>query len=681
MFKTQKTRIKLIILLWVLLWLIRSIFFVKKEVFWGRNRSTNSTLQGLLNTIEQNEPIEKMFEWNAMKENIYQKALNANKTKAAKETMVSLDDLVFINNWIDIQKEDILNVLYNTNKDIRRAIKWSCKKCKISSKEIKESYRKIREALYKKEILKTSDADNNTNNKFVEIRINNQFQNVSNNQQSLQALSEAALWEDYFMNWVAEDSDYDLQLDIQNIGDLLFESFIAPVETVFYKLPPNYVWWGSLQGWWNNNSAQKQELLTLLQNLLNPSGSTNTWVITNWWGEPWATEPENQQQNTSNQTTNNQTTNNNETDIFETTDASLDNFVKQNNLTQKTTNQLQSIQWDMCREWITAEIPPKEEEKEETIDQELLEEYLEDFQAQVDTINNIYPENEFIPNVLSDIANSTTTWSTTGVNNETIQKYVDSFFDNEPAENCFNGCSTLPLDEKIICQIQCTCRTFSRSNDPDPRAKNINEMLKLRFCMVPVQNMRVSKGKDIYSFDDILTRIQSIIYNMINWWSMIKFQKTKEFLENPVADFKFSKIFSFQLNINFKPIFSNESKLAKADKKQVGIKNLDKSNNSAAGKIDRNKYVIIADPIRNNIYKWYASSMEEYEQKIEKQRQQIELKLSTAKKNETNVINNEKWVILDKIDNFLSENYKFRSEIEENLSNINSIVYSLQQKL
>lgn len=679
MFKTQKTRIKLIILLWVLLWLIRSIFFVKKEVFWGRNRSINGALQWLLNTIEQNEPIEKMFEWNAMKENIYQKALKANKTKIAKETMVSLDDIKFINNWLNINKEDLLNVLYDTNNLIKIAIESSCD-CEIPSKVIKDSYIKIIKELFSGNILNTSNDYNSSNKKFAEIRVNNQFQVTSSNQKSLQALNEAALWEDYFMNWVADDWDYDLQLDIQNIGDVLFESFIAPVETVFYKLPPNYAWWGSLQGWWDNNSAQKQELLTLLQNLLNPSGSTNTWVITNWWGEQWATETENQQQNTNNQAINNQTTNNNETDIFETTDAALDDFVKQNNLTQKTTNQLQSIQWDICREWITAQIPPKQEEQEEIIDQELLEEYLEDFQTQVDTINNIYPENEFIPNVLSDIANNTTTWNKTGVNNQIIQEYVDSFFDDESAENCFNGCSTLPLDEKIICQIQCTCRTFSRSNDPDPRLKSINEMLKLRFCMVPVQNMRVSKGKDIYSFDDILTRIQSIMHNMINWWSMVKFQKTKEFLENPIADFKFSKVLSFQLNINFKPIFSNESKLAKADKKQVGIKNLDKSNNSAAGKIDRNKYVIIADPIRNNVYKWYAWSMEEYEQKIEKQRQQLESALST-KNNETNIINNEKWVILDKIDNFLNENYKFRSEIEENLNNINSIVSSLQQKL
>ncbi|MDD3263235.1 MAG: hypothetical protein PHR61_05360 [Candidatus Absconditabacteria bacterium] len=672
----NQTRIKLIILLGALLGLIRSIFFVKEEVF-GIG-TINSSLQGLLNTIEQNEPIEDMFEGDAMKENIYKKALEANQTKSAKEITTSLDDIRFINNDLNIEKSDLLNILYDTNRRIRVTIKNSCKNCKISKEEIEKSYNTIIQRLYSEKILKTSNNYNSTNKKFVEIRVNNQFQTISENKKSLQTLNEAAIGEDYFMNGVADDSDYDLQIDIQNIGDILFESFIAPVETVFYKLPPNYAGGGTSQnggtnGGNNGSSAQKEELYTLLQNLLNPSGSTNTGVITNG-GIIQPTDQGGDQQTTQA----NQTANIIETDIFETEDKSLDSFIKENDLTQKTSNQLQPIQGNICIQGISAQIPITEDEEIE-IDQELLDEYLETFQEQVDSINNIYPENKLIPNIFSDISNNTTGDNNTGVNNQIIEEYVNSFFDNESAESCFNDCKTLPLDQKIICQIQCTCKMYTRPNDPDPRLKEMNEMMKLRFCMVPVQNMTVSKGKSIYSFDDILTRIQSIMHNLINGGSMLKFQKTKEFLDNPIADFSFSKILSFQLNIDLKPIFSNNSKSAKEDKKQTEIKKLqDDKDYSPASKLNLNKYIIVADPIKNKVYKEYASSPEEYAEKVEKYKQQF---VFQSPKELPNNLNKGKSIILDKIDGFLNENYKFRVDMEEKLNNINSIVYSLQQKL
>jgi len=159
---------------------------------------------------------------------------------------------------------------------------------------------------------------------------------------------------------------------------------------------------------------------------------------------------------------------------------------------------------------------------------------------------------------------------------------------------------------------------------------------------------------------------------------MLKFQKTKEFLDNPIADFSFSKILSFQLNIDVKPIFSNNSESAKADKKQTGIKKLKDNGVSPTSKLNLNKYIIIADPIKNKVNKEYTSSTEEYAKKIEKYKQQFENKASPQT---PDPLNKEKSIILDKIDSFLNDNYKFRVDIEEKLNNINSIVYSLQQKL
>jgi hypothetical protein len=83
-----------------------------------------------------------------MKENIYKKALEANQTKSAKEITTSLDDIRFINNDLNIEKSDLLNILYDTNRRIRVTIKNNCENCKILKEEIDKSYNKIIEKLY-----------------------------------------------------------------------------------------------------------------------------------------------------------------------------------------------------------------------------------------------------------------------------------------------------------------------------------------------------------------------------------------------------------------------------------------------------------------------------------------------------------------------------------------------------
>lgn len=244
MFRRKNKKIKLIILLGVLLWLIRSIFFLRKDVFWW---IINNTLQWLLDVVEQNKPISKMFNWNTMTENIYKNALKWLEQKEAKGITASLQTMQFINSWLNITQEDILNILYNSNKKIRLATKkqvcWSIIKvwC-IKNSEIEKSYQNVREILASEKEIK-SDKNNALINNEVELRINNQFQIISINKRSSEIISESSLWEDIFLNWVADDSDYDLQIDIKNIWDLLFEWFIPPVETVFYNLPPSYNSW------------------------------------------------------------------------------------------------------------------------------------------------------------------------------------------------------------------------------------------------------------------------------------------------------------------------------------------------------------------------------------------------------------------------------------------------------
>jgi hypothetical protein len=542
MSKKQIRRIKRVIILWAIVWIIRSIFFLKNEVFGGL---VNNVLQSITNALEENQPTQKIFEGNAMTENIYKKALNGQKRKKAETIHMSLDKLQLINKDITIDANDALNILYNSNDDIRIGIDFlnrnSKNKKEITADDIKNSYINIINILAKStepKILSNNNY-NLVNRTKVNSRLNSQFSIASNSESFLQKFEETTIGEDLFINGVADDADYDLQIDMQNIWDLLFESFIAPIETVFYKLPQNYAggWWSS-NNKGNNSSSDKESLIALLQNTLNPSwSSTNTGIITNWWAQPSTTN----NQTTTNQTSNNETTNNTTEDTT-INDDWLTNFVQKNSLNQKATTQLAGIQGDVCREGVEWGPIASPEDQEEEIDEERIEEYLDTVQDQITSYDNIYPEYENIPNITN---NPVFQWMTETETNQFIQEYIGDLSNVESTESCLNNCKSLPASERVVCQIQCLCFTMVWPNDPDPRVKSMNEMLKLRFCMVPAASMAIPKGKNIYSLDDILTRILANFDDVVNGWEMLKFQKTKEFLDNPIADFSFLKAFFF----------------------------------------------------------------------------------------------------------------------------------------
>jgi len=605
-----------------------------------------------------------------MVQNIYKKALDWQDRKKAKTIDISMDRLQLLNKEVSIDKNDILNILYDSNETISYSIDFLNRKnknwdYKITSKDINDSYQKIYPELER--IWFLNSTNNNIINKSKTASwINSQFVIASDNTTFLQEFDEASLWEDLFINGVADDSDYDLQVDIQNLWDLLFESFIAPVETVFYKMPPINKWSSSNS---NNISNDNQQLIDILQNAIIQSANINTWVITNWW---WQTQTT---QSTTNQNTNSvpkSTTLN---------DSSLQNFVQDNSLSQKSTNQVEGIQWDICSEWVSEWQISSEET--DTIDQDELENYLAQTQQQIDNYNNIYPTT--IPNISN---NPALIWMTSNEANQFIENYISDLFDVESTESCLNSCNSLPIDDRAICQIQCLCFSMVWPNNPDIRVQSMNEMLKLRFCMVPAESTAIPRWRNIYSLDDILNRIYSNMYNLINNWEMTKYQKTKEYIDNPIADLKFDKIISFQMNLNIKPIFNNKSAIAKKDQKETYIQKLEK----ATGKeqnlgVDYNKYLVIQDTAKNKAYKQYWSDFENYQENYKKELEKLESRKDnpTATNIKTaslsSIMADEKSKSLTTIAEFLSQNLKFREQTEKEIQNLNNIIFFLQSKL
>ena len=74
-------------------------------------------------------------------------------------------------------------------------------------------------------------------NDCVQLWVNNSFSLLEQNTKDMQTFNQDNYGEDMFINGSTDDSNYDLIIDIDRIGNLLFNSFKAPTETLFYKFP------------------------------------------------------------------------------------------------------------------------------------------------------------------------------------------------------------------------------------------------------------------------------------------------------------------------------------------------------------------------------------------------------------------------------------------------------------
>jgi hypothetical protein len=86
----------------------------------------------------------------------------------------------------------------------------------------------------------------------------------------------------------------------------------------------------------------------------------------------------------------------------------------------------------------------------------------------------------------------------------------------QEAASCMNKCKDLPYDQKLLCETQCVCFMVTYPKYDLPEMIDSNEMLKLRFCTIPVQQNRISRGKTINSLDEMMGRIRDVLDNLIN---------------------------------------------------------------------------------------------------------------------------------------------------------------------
>ena len=175
---------------------------------------------------------------------------------------------------------------------------------------------------------------------------------------------------------------------------------------------------------------------------------------------------------------------------------------------------------------------------------------------------------------------------------------IDDQISQQAIQWCIDKCDWLPIDDKAICIIKCTCTEFS-----SPAYNDILKAwtFKIKFCMIPAKNNWFSKnGKTVYSIEEIYNEISAILISLRDSGELLVSRKTSEFLESSTTKNKFGKIFSFSISSSFKSLFSNSNSSIDKRGEEVFLKNLYKSIFGYWETLDsdnKNKYVIIWDPL------------------------------------------------------------------------------------
>jgi len=509
-------------------------------------QTLNTLFDKLLKDAEQSRPIDTIFNGQTSVENLYTKSLKlarSQKNQVLTNSIQEISNMLSKQNNVAIKWQDILNIIYDSsiaNDKISSAKYFLDKNSLISSAAIEASYKNL-----SNKITICKDKINTEEISCIKQRISKEYYMLEQNDQAINSFKKENFGEDLFTNGSLEDSSYDIMIDIQNIGNLLFTSFISPTETLFYRFP------GTLWLWDNNKKkiANNDGANNGTDNLGSFSGSISSGnTDTNSWTTRTIQTPK--------------------------IDPALDKFIlntttraqRGTTTTTKTTsintNTISTIaQGNICLTPVTENIS-QTTSNTETITAETIKEYLDliDSNNQTENIGNTYVPKPITTPTINNIIN---TWEM----NQLIEQQIQTIFDKESTAACTQKCNDKWFRDQVICKLECLCFSVQYPEPGENVLEGTEWQAKLRFCTIPVEQNRISKQKDILWWDDSLSRIKSVFENLLNGWEMIKYDRPKEYLDNQLSQIEWDKYISFDIKIYIKSLFStvaNKARTAEA---------------------------------------------------------------------------------------------------------------------
>lgn len=236
---------------------------------------------------------------------------------------------------------------------------------------------------------------------------------------------------------------------------------------------------------------------------------------------------------------------------------------------------------------------------------------------------------------------------------------------NSKLQQCVNKCETMKPGDKAVCKARCMCGTKYSNNG----------IFGISVCTVPVPQGEVLGGKSVQSVEEVVDELNEILSALRNSGQLIKHIKPKEFLETSLLKIKMNKIISFDMNVEFKPIY--DSKLKKEQKEKEKSENdatKDRARLESYESSDiaaqKNKYIVLPNPIvaqENN------SSLNNQRFSSKTRPEAAALPAALAK-----TMNND---ILITIQNFANQNTALRQQVQETLTTLNTTAGALEKKI
>lgn len=529
--------------------------------------------------------------WNAVMKNLYATSLEQVQYSQINPILQSVKKTtqVLNNDYLcTINDNDTINILYSANTLLRDNIKnLSLNISKPSKNDMASSCSKLMSCVFQ-----SNDATTIPESiSYCKLVVNNYFTEIYANAYNISSLSEDNKWYDTFWNNSLEDSSYDVLYDIYNLSKILFDSVEEPSEILFYAMP-NF----------QNNYQWNILTPTVIYDWFSPFYTVVDWSWDDewwnavWWNNSWY-EPGNEW-------------NLWQTNVIGDEDDDFWEFV------QEVTYYVEWSAWSSflgndCLDWFEIQwydgysytwIVTWNNSGNGSWD---FAQYMENIISDIDNLSCNH-------NWICDSLESTTCsdclpsgwWSSDVEEVQQILSQIGNDFD-ENTVSCFESCSSQPCTamscERLTCYAQCLCVSFESPWYEPLENLWLSSVFKLKFCMVPVTDGKLSNKKKVYNIATIFVEINNIVQNLRNSGELMINKKTKEYLEAWFMDNDFAKSFSVSVDSTTKETVSKWSEKQEMEN-QINLNTALMENILWFGKEmtvdwwERNKYMVLWSP-------------------------------------------------------------------------------------
>jgi len=482
-----------------------------------------------------------------------------------------------------------------------------------------------------------------------------EYQNNTDLTSTTTDLSLSTAWDDIYYNGTLDDSPYDLLVDIQAIGDVLFTENQKVTKTILYSFPN-----GSIAGFQliPFSATDPYSTLGLSQNNGNPINNTSTslaqwnnttsWSQTSWWytSTTWTAVSNDANGIPTDQSQSPQI-------ATSTSDTTIQNYacVNNGNNGNSSIGQFPPIAQDTSDNTNTSSITPPE--------------LTADNGASSSSTVPFWPANSYYSPLVTS-SDDPVSANTDRSDPDQFQAAADKI------KSCTQKCDGLPAADKIMCVSKCMCWSASTKDG----------LFSLSICTVPAKASSVVSNWWIQSIQQIVEDINGVLLALKQSWQLAKNTKQKEMLDTSLNQMKLNKTFAFDINITTKPILDEKPRTQDQANKDNANDQISNGNfESIDIRTEKNKYLVLYNPIQQEAIARWGSTLDEINTNLKLAQQQSAATLGITEDAIKTLEASQNAVVADAIRGFIEQNIRFRGYTYQTLASIQQTADALRQKI